>query len=112
VDPEEAAETGTPKLVGRAGNGSHPLTPPLDQAAPSADPAQPGVSPLGRSPAGESPPGAPLVAGSPPGAPPVAGSPGAPPHTAPLVNGPAPTPPVGGSTPCQIAANELPQAGQ
>lgn len=56
----------------------------------------------------ESPP----VAASSVEGPPVAASPPAEPASeAPPVNTPLPDPPPGGSTPCEIAADELPQAG-
>ncbi|MDT5140053.1 MAG: hypothetical protein QOD58_4315 [Mycobacterium sp.] len=48
----------------------------------------------------------------PPAGSPAAGPLAAPPVTESPANGPPPNPPPGGSTPCEIAANELPQAGQ
>jgi hypothetical protein len=68
-----------------------------------AEPAA-AAAPLNATPAEAQPPTAPRIEGQPPAEPPSSGS-------APPVDGSAPEPPEG-STPCEIAADALPQAGQ
>jgi hypothetical protein len=69
------------------------------------DPDQPeAAAPLNAPPADVHPPTAPPIEEQPPAAPPSGGP-------VPEVNGPAPEPPEG-STPCEIAADALPRAGQ
>lgn len=87
---DEFQETAKPERAGqvdKVADAAMETTAPGDQAAPGTQPA---------------PAGAPTVAG-----PPTAVSPATPP-----VAGPPVKAPVAGSTPCEIAANELPQAGQ
>ncbi len=69
----------------------------------AAEPAE-AAAPVNAPPADVQPPTAPPIGVQPPGAPPSGGS-------VPQVNGSPPKPPEG-STPCEIAADALPQAGQ
>ena len=69
----------------------------------AAEPAE-AVAPVNPPPADAQPPTAPPIEAQPPAEPASGGS-------APQVNEPAPDPPEG-STPCEIAADALPQAGQ
>jgi hypothetical protein len=75
-----------------------------DPDQPEAAAPDDAAAPLNPPPADGQPPTAPLIEQQPPAQPPSGGS-------VPQVNGSAPQPPEG-STPCEIAADALPQAGQ
>lgn len=99
ADETAADEPGAPDRPAPAGEAEPNGEPaPSGEAAPTGEPAQP-------------------VEATPPATPPAAPPPGAPPPAEPPADpGPAPAAaqptPEPGSTPCQIAADQLPQAGQ
>lgn len=111
-DPADAKDAGDDADETAADEPAAPDRPaPAGEAEPNGEPAPSGEAPPTGEPAqpvAATPPAAPPPGAPPPGAPPPA-EPPADPGPAPGAAQPAPEP---GSTPCQIAADQLPQAGQ
>ncbi|POY03245.1 hypothetical protein C3469_00710 [Mycobacterium kansasii] len=97
ADAKEAGEAGEPGS-GTGTDGAAAAMPPVARLPSGAEPPA-----VGTAPDAEPPAAGPLVTEPPAGGPSPASAP---------VNGSPPQPATNGSTPCEIAADELPKAGQ